>query len=51
MTGYFKDAKMKSKEDIVVGIEMLPETLLKLLTGENLGKLIFQVARELVRFT
>jgi NADPH-dependent curcumin reductase len=37
---------MKSKEDIVVGIETFPETLLKLFNGENFGKLVLQVASE-----
>jgi NADPH-dependent curcumin reductase len=46
MAGYLKDGKMKSKEDIVVGIETFPETLLKLFNGENFGKLVLQVAAE-----
>ena len=46
MAGYLKDGKMKSKEDIVVGIETFPETLLKLFNGENFGKLVLQVASE-----
>ena len=35
---------MKSKEDIVEGIEHFPEALLKLFNGENFGKLVLQVA-------
>ena len=46
MAGYLKDGKMKSKEDIVVGIETFPEMLLKLFNGENFGKLVLQVADE-----
>jgi len=46
MAGYLKDGKMKSKEDIVVGIETFPDTLLKLFSGENFGKLVLQVASE-----
>ena len=46
MAGYLKDGKMKSKEDIVVGIETFPETLLKLFNGENFGKLVLQVAAQ-----
>jgi len=46
MAGYLKDGKMKSKEDIVVGIETFPETLLKLFNGENFGKLVLKVAGE-----
>ena len=36
--------KLKSREDVVRGIETFPETLLKLFTGENIGKLVLQVA-------
>jgi NADPH-dependent curcumin reductase len=46
IAGYLKDGKMKSKEDIVVGIETFPETLLKLFNGENFGKFVLQVAAE-----
>jgi NADPH-dependent curcumin reductase len=46
MAGYLKAGTMKSKEDIVVGIETFPETLLKLFNGENFGKLVLQVASE-----
>jgi len=46
MSGYLKNGKMKSKEDIVVGIETFPETLLKLFNGENFGELVLQVASE-----
>jgi len=46
MAGYLKEGKMKSKEDVVDGIENFPETLLKLFNGENFGKLVLQVAKE-----
>ena len=46
MAGYLKDGKMKSKEDVVVGLDTFPETLLKLFNGENFGKLVLQVASE-----
>jgi NADPH-dependent curcumin reductase len=44
MAGYLKDGRMKSKEDVVVGLNTFPETLLKLFNGENFGKLVLQVA-------
>jgi len=44
MAGYLKDGRMKSKEDVVVGLSTFPETLLKLFNGENFGKLVLQVA-------
>jgi len=47
LAGYLKDGRMKSKEDVVIGgIEAFPETLVKLFTGENFGKLVLQVAPE-----
>ena len=46
MAGYLKDGRMKSKEDVVVGINTFPETLLKLFNGENFGKLVLQVAAD-----
>ncbi|HEX6706613.1 MAG TPA: NADP-dependent oxidoreductase [Albitalea sp.] len=44
MAGYLKDGRMKSKEDVVEGLDTFPETLLKLFNGENFGKLVLQVA-------
>ena len=46
MAGHLKAGRMKSKEDVVVGLESFPETLLKLFNGENFGKLVLQVAAE-----
>ncbi|OYW03471.1 MAG: NADP-dependent oxidoreductase [Acidiphilium sp. 37-64-53] len=43
MAGWMKDGRLKSREDIVDGIETFPETLQKLFTGENFGKLILKV--------
>ena len=39
MAGWLKDGSLRSKEDIVDGLETFPETLLKLFSGENFGKL------------
>ena len=44
MAGYLKDGTMKSREDVAVGIDTFPETLLRLFRGENFGKLVLQVA-------
>ena len=44
LASYLKDGRMTSREDIVVGFDTFPETLLKLFRGENFGKLILQVA-------
>jgi len=45
MAGYLKDGRMKSKEDVVVGLNTFPKTLLKLFNGENFGKLVLEVAK------
>ena len=46
MAGYIQDGRMKSKEDVVVGLQTFPETLLKLFNGENFGKLVLEVAKD-----
>jgi NADPH-dependent curcumin reductase CurA len=45
MAGYLKDGRMKSREDVVYGLDTFPEALLKLFNGENFGKLVLQVAQ------
>ncbi len=44
MGGWMASGKLKSKEDIVEGLETFPETLLKLFSGENFGKLVLKVS-------
>jgi NADPH-dependent curcumin reductase len=45
MAGYLKDGRMKSREDIVEGgVKAFPDTLNKLFSGENFGKLVLKVA-------
>lgn len=44
MAGYLKDGRMKSKEDVVKGLDAFPDALNKLFSGENFGKLVLQVA-------
>jgi NADPH-dependent curcumin reductase CurA len=43
MAGWMAEGRLKSREDIVKGIDTFPETLLKLFSGENFGKLILEV--------
>jgi NADPH-dependent curcumin reductase CurA len=45
LAGYLKEGRIKSREDVVSGIETFPEALLKLFRGENFGKLVLQVAQ------
>jgi NADPH-dependent curcumin reductase len=44
IAGWIAAGKLKSREDIVDGLENFPETLLKLFNGENFGKLVLKVA-------
>src|ERR1700691_1088095 len=46
MAGWMAAGKLKSREDIVEGIETYPDTFLKLFKGENLGKLILKVVAD-----
>ena len=43
MAGWMSEGKLKSREDIVDGLETFPETLQKLFKGENFGKLVLKV--------
>ena len=43
MAGWLAKGQLKSREDIVEGLETFPETLMKLFSGENNGKLILKV--------
>jgi NADPH-dependent curcumin reductase len=44
MAGWLAAGKLKSREDIVEGLETFPETFLKLFKGENVGKLVLKIA-------
>ncbi|HEU4846100.1 MAG TPA: NADP-dependent oxidoreductase, partial [Burkholderiaceae bacterium] len=43
---WLKEGKIKSREDIVQGIEQFPQALNMLFEGKNFGKLVLQVARD-----
>jgi NADPH-dependent curcumin reductase len=43
MAKWIAEGKLKTREDIVEGLETFPETLLKLFKGENTGKLVLRV--------
>ncbi|HKS15264.1 MAG TPA: NADP-dependent oxidoreductase [Pseudomonas sp.] len=43
IAGWLDSGKVKSKEHVVEGLETFPETLLKLFSGENFGKLVLKV--------
>jgi len=43
---WMREGKFVSREDVVSGIETFPDTLNKLFSGENFGKLVLKVADE-----
>ncbi|WP_455921572.1 NADP-dependent oxidoreductase [Pseudomonas putida] len=43
IAGWLAKGQLKSKEHVVQGLETFPETLQKLFSGENFGKLVLQV--------
>ncbi|KAF1032099.1 MAG: putative NADP-dependent oxidoreductase YfmJ [Pseudomonas sp.] len=43
LAGWLAQGTLKSKEDIVEGLQTFPETLNKLFKGENFGKLVLKV--------
>jgi NADPH-dependent curcumin reductase CurA len=44
MAGWMATGQLKSREEIVAGLETFPETLQMLFKGENTGKLVLKVA-------
>ncbi|QJR09709.1 Putative NADP-dependent oxidoreductase YfmJ [Usitatibacter rugosus] len=44
MAGWMAQGKLKSREDVVSGLDDFPERLLMLFRGENFGKLVLKVA-------
>jgi NADPH-dependent curcumin reductase CurA len=44
LAGWLKEGKIKSKEDVVVGIENFPQALAMLFEGKNFGKLVLKVS-------
>ncbi|MES1955539.1 NADP-dependent oxidoreductase [Salinisphaera hydrothermalis] len=45
MAAWLSAGELKHREDIVEGFDTFPDTLLKLFTGENFGKLVLAVER------
>ena len=43
MAGWMAEGRLRSREDIVSGIETFPDALLRLFRGENFGKLMLEV--------
>jgi hypothetical protein len=43
LAGYLKGGRMKSREDVMKGLDNFPEALLRLFSGGNLGKLVLEL--------
>ncbi len=46
MGGWFAAGKLVSREDIAEGLESFPDTLLRLFSGENTGKLVLKLTTD-----
>jgi NADPH-dependent curcumin reductase CurA len=46
MAKWMQEGTLKTREDIVEGLETFPDTLLMLFEGKNFGKLVLQVAKD-----
>ena len=44
MAGWMQSGQLKSKEDVVEGLETFPDALMKLFNGGNFGKLVLKVS-------
>ncbi len=45
MAGWMKEGRLRSFEDVATGgVENFPETLLRLFSGDNVGKLVLEVS-------
>jgi NADPH-dependent curcumin reductase CurA len=46
LAGDLREGRLKSREDVVQGLDKFPEALNGLFTGRNFGKLVLQVAQD-----
>ena len=46
MAKWMAAGQLTTREDIAVGLETFPDTLLRLFNGENTGKLVLEVAAD-----
>jgi len=44
LTGWLSEGRLKSREDVVEGLEKAPETLARMFTGSNVGKQLLRIA-------
>jgi NADPH-dependent curcumin reductase CurA len=46
MASWYAEGALKSREDVAEGLENFPETLLRLYSGQNTGKLVLKLSEE-----
>lgn len=46
MVTWLAEGKIKTKEETVVGIDKMPDAMVRMWTGDKLGKLVVQVAED-----
>jgi NADPH-dependent curcumin reductase len=44
LSSWLREGRLKQKEDIAIGLENAPKTLVRLFTGENFGKQLLKIA-------
>ena len=44
LAGWLKEGKLKQKEDVAIGLENAPDTIVRLFTGQNFGKQLLKIA-------
>ena len=44
LAGWLKEGSLKQKEDVAMGLENAPDTLVRLFTGQNFGKQLLKIA-------
>ena len=44
LSGWLREGRLKQKEDVVIGLENAPRTLMRLFAGENFGKQLLKIA-------
>ena len=44
LSGWMKEGKLKQKEDVAIGLENAPATIVRLFTGQNFGKQLLRIA-------
>jgi NADPH-dependent curcumin reductase CurA len=44
LAAWLKEGKLKQKEDVAIGLENAPNTIVRLFTGQNFGKQLLKIA-------